>query len=243
MPAPHRVHQTKFPVDRVLYDDGDFAVAWGSYEDEREKRLGMRWNGGRESDFRLSRQEYGLVYVPTLAQGRTAMRPKRTWRLIYFSFKSAIVFLILASASLVEAQTLQTLCSFNGSNGRNPYAALTLGSDGNFYGTTYSGGSSSSSAGTLFKVTTNGTLTTLVSFDGSNGANPYAALTLGSDGNFYGTTYSGGGYGTVFKVTTNGTLTTLVSFNGSNGDNPYAALTLGSDGNFCLLRHVLVVFH
>jgi hypothetical protein len=46
MPAPHKVHQTKFPVDRVLYDDGDFAVAWGRYEDEREKRLGMRWNGG-----------------------------------------------------------------------------------------------------------------------------------------------------------------------------------------------------
>ena len=69
--------------------------------------------------------------------------------------------------------------------------------------------------GTVFKVTTNGTLTTLVSFNGTNGANPYAALTLGNDGNFYGTTSEGGssGYGTVFKVTTNGTLTTLVSFN------------------------------
>ena len=42
--------------------------------------------------------------------------------------------------------------------------------------------------GTVFKVTTNGTLTTLVSFNGTNGANPNAALTLGNDGNFYGTT-------------------------------------------------------
>ena len=40
----------------------------------------------------------------------------------------------------------------------------------------------------MFKVTTNGTLTTLVSFNGTNGANPGAALTLGTDGNFYGTT-------------------------------------------------------
>src|SRR5262245_30147143 len=57
----------------------------------------------------------------------------------------------------------------------------------------------------------------LVSFDGTNGAFPQAALTHGSDGNLYGTTSRGGetlgafgeGFGTVFKVTTNGTLTTL----------------------------------
>ena len=52
-----------------------------------------------------------------------------------------------------------------------------------------SGGSSG--YGTVFKVTTNGTLTTLVAFNGSNGAYPYAALTLGKDGNFYGTTSAG----------------------------------------------------
>ena len=46
--------------------------------------------------------------------------------------------------------------------------------------------------GTVFKVTTNGTLTTLVSFNGTNGAYPHAGLTLGNDGNFYGTTSQGG---------------------------------------------------
>jgi uncharacterized repeat protein (TIGR03803 family) len=86
----------------------------------------------------------------------------------------------------------------------------------------------------VFKVTTNGVLTTLASFTGGNGAFPEAGLTQGSDGNFYGTTYWGGsgGVGTVFKVTTNGALTTLVSFTSDNGANPQAGLTLGSDGHF-----------
>ena len=55
--------------------------------------------------------------------------------------------------------------------------------------------------------------TTLHSFQVfPNGANPYAGLVQGSDGNFYGTTSSGGtnGAGTVFKISTNGALTTFV---------------------------------
>src|SRR5208283_451294 len=77
-------------------------------------------------------------------------------------------------------------------------------------------------------------LTTLVSFNSTDGGLPTAALVQGTDGNFYGTTELGGsnGYGTAFQVTTNGTLTTLVSFNGSNGAYPAAALVLGTDGNF-----------
>jgi uncharacterized repeat protein (TIGR03803 family) len=116
-----------------------------------------------------------------------------------------------------------------------PYAGLTLGRDGNFYGTTYYGGDGSyfDNGGMVFRVTPNGVLTQLVSFVGTNGESPYAALTQGNDGNFYGTTVGGSsGPGTVFQVTTNGVLTTLVSFNGANGANPYAGLTLGRDGNF-----------
>ncbi len=158
------------------------------------------------------------------------MRPKQTWNLVRLSFKSTTALLILASAFLVEAQTLQTLCSFSSTNGAYPYAGLTLGSDGNFYGTTGYGGSSN--AGTVFKLTTNGTLTTLICFNSTNGANPPGALTLGNDANFYGTTAGGGSSagGTVFQVTTNGALTTLVFFTG-NGTSPNA-LTLGNDGNF-----------
>jgi uncharacterized repeat protein (TIGR03803 family) len=172
------------------------------------------------------------------------MKSKRKGNSIKWPLKFAIPFLILTSTSLVEAQTLQTLCSFNNTNGANPQAALTLGSDGNFYGTTYGGGFTNSTypsgMGTVFKVTTNGTLTTLASFNSANGALPQAALTLGNDGNFYGTTIRGGatdsthiyGMGTVFKVTTNGALTSLVYFNSANGALPYGALTLGNDGNF-----------
>jgi uncharacterized repeat protein (TIGR03803 family) len=130
--------------------------------------------------------------------------------------------------------TLTTLATFDFSNGDNPLAGLTLGNDGNFYGTTYNGGSNDGAVGSVFQCTTNGTLTTLANFYGTNGANPMAALTLGNDGNFYGTTSEGGAYdyGTVFQVTTNGTLATLANFDYTNGANPMAALTLGNDDNF-----------
>src|SRR5207249_200654 len=91
-----------------------------------------------------------------------------------------------------------------------------------------------SNKGTVFQVTTNGMLTSLASFTNANGANPAAGLVQGSDGNFYGTTYSGGsgGKGTVFQVTTSGELTTLASFDTTNGANPYGGLVQGNDGNF-----------
>jgi uncharacterized repeat protein (TIGR03803 family) len=152
--------------------------------------------------------------------------------LLKSSIKSIIALLPIAFVSLVGAQTLQTMCSFNNTNGLQPLAALTLGSDGNFYGTTDSGGSNG--YGTVFKFTTNGTLNTLVSFNNTNGAYPQAGLTLGPDGSFYGTTCGGGSgnEGTVFNMTTNGILTTLVSFYSTNGFYPVAGLTLGPDGNF-----------
>ncbi len=82
------------------------------------------------------------------------------------------------------------------------HAALVQGSDGNFYGTTYGGGTNHS--GTVFKISTNGAMISLYSFTGgSDGGNPEAALVLGSDGSFYGTTAYGGqgNAGTVFRLT------------------------------------------
>jgi uncharacterized repeat protein (TIGR03803 family) len=130
---------------------------------------------------------------------------------------------------------LTPLYSFTGGNdGGNPEAGLVQGSDGNFYGTTSSGGTNG--AGTVFEISTNGVLTSLYAFTGGNdGRNPEAGLVQGSDGNFYGTTYNGGiyGVGTVFEISTNGVLTPLYSFTGGNdGGNPEAGLVQGSDGNF-----------
>ena len=131
---------------------------------------------------------------------------------------------------------LTTLYSFTGGNdGGGPLGDLVRGGDGYFYGTTAGGGANS--LGTVFKASTNGTLNTLYSFAGNDdGENPQAGLALGSDGNFYGSTQSGGtngGGGTLFKITATGALTTLYSFTGGNdGSNPQAALVQGSDGAF-----------
>jgi len=116
---------------------------------------------------------------------------------------------------------------------RNPVAALVQGSVGNLYGTSAYGGAYGQ--GTVYQVTTNGDLTTLVSFNGTNGSRPSAALLQASDGTFYGTTAFGGtngNHGTVFQLTTGGVLTTLLSFDGTNGSEPFAGLIQGSDGNF-----------
>jgi uncharacterized repeat protein (TIGR03803 family) len=130
--------------------------------------------------------------------------------------------------------TLSRLSSFTGTgaSGEFPYGPLVLARDGNFYGTTIEGGSSG--MGTVFRVTTNGVVTTLASFNYNNGALPYAGLVSGQDGNLYGTTSQGGanGYGTVFRMTTGGVLTTLANFNEFNGYYSIGGLVQGKDGNF-----------
>ena len=83
------------------------------------------------------------------------------------------------------------------------------------------------------------TFKTLVSFNGTNGANPgWMSLIQGTDGNFYGTTENGGahGHGTIFKITPAGTLTTLHNFcsqpNCTDGASPVAGLVQATSGNF-----------
>jgi uncharacterized repeat protein (TIGR03803 family) len=102
---------------------------------------------------------------------------------------------------------------------------LLLASDGNFYGC---------SQGSVFRMTPGGVLTQLVSLLPLTGIFPQVGLTLGLDGNFYGTTSSGGSnnVGTIFRLTPNGVLTSLFSFNTTNGASPQGGLALGRDGNF-----------
>ena len=140
----------------------------------------------------------------------------------------------LADTNLIWGFT--TLYTFTGGeNGAYPKAALIQGSDGALYGTTSAGGGTNS-AGTIFRLTTNGVLTTLYSFTGgTDGSDPEAALVEGKDGSFYGTTAGGGtnGQGTLFRITTNGVFSSLYSFGGAgDGGVPEAALTQGDDGTF-----------
>jgi uncharacterized repeat protein (TIGR03803 family) len=146
-----------------------------------------------------------------------------------------------------QSSSFTNIYFFSGGDGRNPFAALVQGNDSNFYGTTYGGGANGNCSGlpfglptigcgTIFRITPSGTLTTLYSFTGgSDGANTYAGLVQGTDGNFYGTTPTGGtsSAGSVFRISPSGNFTNLYSFTGgSDGGNPFATLVQGSDGNF-----------
>jgi uncharacterized repeat protein (TIGR03803 family) len=174
----------------------------------------------------------------------------------------AALFIVtgLLAMSAQAGVVFTSLYSFTGTNdGANPVAGLIQGRDGYLYGTTESEGGNVHlyvtktgktfftnvfyGYGTVFKINTNGALTTLYSFgsntnangDTLNGGYPEAGLVQGNDGNFYGTTTLGANLGdlvefpdTVFKIGTNGILTTLIEGIG----NPLAPLIQGSDGNF-----------
>jgi uncharacterized repeat protein (TIGR03803 family) len=140
---------------------------------------------------------------------------------------------------VTTAGTLKTAYSFcsesNCADGEYTYAVPVQGTDGSFYGTTYLGGASDQ--GTVFKLSPSGALTTLHSFDGTDGAEPLAGLAQADNGSFYGTTYLGGskGDGSVFKITSAGAFTLLHSFCSqsgcTDGQNPFAGFILGTDGN------------
>ena len=137
------------------------------------------------------------------------------------------------------AGKITVLHKFTGypSDGNNPWGILVQGTDGNFYGTTRAGGSAN--AGVAFKITPTGVYTLLHSFNSytGDGVFPLAGMTLAPDGNFYGTTGSGGSKnaGSIYKLTPAGVETTLYSFCSvacSNGFGAATPLVLHTDGKF-----------
>jgi uncharacterized repeat protein (TIGR03803 family) len=191
-------------------------------------------NAGGASPLSYSWQRNGSPIAGATLSGYTANNVQLTDSGGQFScvISNAYGLVTSSNAALTVLNTSGPLFSFNGPDGGYSSAALVQGADGCFYGTTTYGGTNGE--GTVFRITTNGTLTTLASFIDANGAEPYGGLVQGADGTFYGTTQSGGTYneGTVFKMTTNGILTTLFSFDYSNGYEPRAGLVQGADGNF-----------
>lgn len=156
------------------------------------------------------------------------------------------VFAILPKTGLAPP-----LYTFKGAaNGGNPYGGLIQASNGNFYGTTSTGGANGQ-GGTVFSMTSAGKIKTIYSFcskpNCTDGRSPLASLIQATDGNLYGTTYNGGansnpnclgnsGCGTIFKITTAGTLTTLYSFCGlencADGNQPQGGLVQATNGTF-----------
>ena len=164
-----------------------------------------------------------------------------------FSLSKIMVHFVFCAAAAIaaSAQTLTTIADFTFSEGMDPDAPLVQGINGNLYGTTAAGGSSTRcrldglpyGCGTLFEITPAGTLTTVHRFDNADGDTP-GGLVQSANGGFYGTTFYGGanGDGTVFNISSTGKLTTLYSFcsqtNCIDGKYPTSQLVLGINGNF-----------
>jgi uncharacterized repeat protein (TIGR03803 family) len=168
----------------------------------------------------------GALYGTTFYGGNRTCNPP---------YGCGTVFRITASGKLT------TLHSFDHADGWGPDAGLVQSTAGNLYGPTAGGGTSNAcnpgdGCGTVFKMTPGGTLTTLHSFDNTDGWGPRAVLVQGTDGDFYGATEYGGAdtecnCGTVFRVNASGKLTTLHSFAYTDGRFPNG-LVESPDGNF-----------
>src|SRR5208283_106011 len=141
------------------------------------------------------------------------------------------LLILAALPCIASGQTLTTIYNFTSADGTDP-GPLIQATDGNFYGICQNGGTYGS--GTVFKVSATGEFTSLHQFTGVDGYAYWpSTLVQAADGNFYGTTFTGGtnNWGTVFRITAAGTLITIYQFSGPDGAYPWAPLVQGSDGD------------
>ena len=137
------------------------------------------------------------------------------------------IMLMMATtvARPAAAQTFSVLHEFAGApnDGSGPRGGLVRDAAGNFFGTTFTGGSNSE--GTIFKLTPAGQESVLLTFTTSNGSFPASGLLLKA-GNLFGTADEGpGGAGVLFRLAKDGTEVTFHAFQG--GQNSEAALPAG----------------
>ena len=163
---------------------------------------------------------YGTVSIPTASYGK-----------------------IGAIYKISTTGAFQTLAYFYGTSGGqlpptgdHPLCGLTMGTDGFLYGTAGHNYSMfyTSDYGQIFRMTTNGVLTTVLTFTGTNGANPMTRLLAAQDGCLYGLTTQGGpsNSGSIFRLTTDGVLTTLANaFGVYAADQGFPPLIQAADGN------------
>jgi uncharacterized repeat protein (TIGR03803 family) len=149
----------------------------------------------------------------------------------------AVALLFAVAASAQTYTVLHTYPIGSGAYSGVGFPQVTSqGRDGDLYSTIQNDGTKN--VGTVYKMTTAGALSTVYSFcqltSCADGGYPWGGVTLGFDGNFYGTTqgYGSHGAGTVFKVTPTGALTTLWNFSNSTDDSaPTYTTVQGQDGN------------
>lgn len=126
------------------------------------------------------------------------------------------------------------LHSFTGAGtGQNPMGSLVRANDGNFYGTTYLGGSGG--IGVIFRISQGGTFSVVRHLKGPDGGYNRGSLTLGNDGNLYGLGYNGGatGGGTLFRLNpVTNAYTVMRNLSGADGLFPNGSLVKDSNGTF-----------
>jgi len=152
-----------------------------------------------------------------------------------------VLLVILFGGAPLSADVPVTIVhSFDRDDGMAPNAALVDGGDGYLYGTTQQGGGGvgvNDPAGTVFRMTTDGSVTTLFTFDFQvTGDEPYAGVLRLDDGTLFGTTRGSGAFdGNVFQLSSTGDFTNLHGFLGTlvgdDGGHPDATLAEGGDGN------------
>jgi uncharacterized repeat protein (TIGR03803 family) len=165
------------------------------------------------------------------------------YRFLHWTLLCVTFLCVLCPHGAKAQMNPTTLVQLNGTNGSwwigthclDFDNGLVLGPDGNFYGTTWAGGQGgygtpTGGFGTFFRMTSDGTLNTLLLFDRFS-FHPTGGLVMANDGNFYGVS-EGGAYdqGTVYRVTPLGAFTSLFSFDGTNGCYPNGRLLQGGDG-------------
>ena len=123
---------------------------------------------------------------------------------------------------------LHSFLGYGTDEGVYPDKPLIQAGDGSFYGTTSLAGAYN--GGTIYQITSDGSLTTVYAFDGSsNGGSPSSSLSLASDGSMYGLTGSGGtnGYGTAYQIiAASAPVLSSLSTASINAGGPNATLTL-----------------